>query len=308
MGLFISRKFSPLGYYDFDKYERKSQFGGYRYAVIRIKAVDFLERNDIRGNFSMISTPGAYLWWDGVSPDQGLLSMAGPKFTEENSSRDTGRYGKKDDGALFAEAISKHHITGPLLKFSIASTFPEKSCKYFYTNPGWAVVYFDYDAVIFLRARAEPKYIDQFAIDLTQWQPIQTGHLQSLGQSTNRPFPNYFRAFSLESLDLDEQALAESAGGRQKIAPGYSEIHALMGKTYSKRKQYDEDLCALSGWQRSARHDNRRRGIILLYAILIWAKYEGRSKQYLRIIESFGRRTPKGYFLLAKTLREGPTI
>ena len=284
------------GYYDLDKYERKSEFGGVSLRSYPDKAVDFLERNDIRGNFFNDFNSGAYLVGR-VFPNikvfiDGRTEVYGGKFFAQYR-----KMWEEGDSALFEEAIKKYNLTGALLN-SARQHIPEKVLKYFYENKGWAVVYFDYDAVIFLRRVPEnQEYIDQFAVDLTQWQPIKLDMFK-LGTSPVSPFSNYFRAFTLESLDLDEQALAETQEA-VKIAPGYGEIHELMGKIYAKRKQYEEAFVHFRVAALGAPNDNRtRHNFALCYFDL--GKYEGAIKQYLRIIELWPT-DPKGYFLLAKT-------
>ena len=284
------------GYYDLDKYERKSEFGGVSLRSYPDKAVDFLVRNDIHGNFFNDFNSGAY-----------LVGRVFPKIkvfidgrTEVYGGKFFARYQKlweEGDSALFEETIKKYNITGALLN-SVRQHIPKKVLKYFYGNKDWVVVYFDYDAVIFLRRVPEnQKYIDQFAIDLTQWQPIKLD-IFKLGTSPISPFPNYFRAFTLESLDLDDQALAE-AQEAVRIAPGYSDIHELMGKIYSKRKQYDEAFMHFRAAALGLPSDKQaRHNLALCYFDM--GKYEGATKQYLRIIELWPT-DPKGYFLLAKT-------
>lgn len=284
------------GYYDLDKYERKSEFGGVSLRSYPDKAVDFLARNDIRGNFFNDFNSGAYLVGR-VFPNikvfiDGRTEVYGGKFF--------GQYRKlweEGDSAFFEEAINKYHLTGALLN-SVRQHIPEKVLKYFYANKDWAVVYFDYDAVIFLRRVPEnQKYIDQFAIDLTKWQPVKLDIFR-LGTSPVSPFPNYFRAFTLEALDLDDQSLAE-AREALRIAPGYGEVHGLMGKIYSKRKQFEEAFMHFRVAALGAPNDKRtRHNLALCYFDM--GKYEGALKQYLRIIELWPT-DPKGYFLLAKT-------
>ena len=284
------------GYYDLDKYERKSEFGGVSLRSYPAKAVDFLVRNDIRGNFFNDFNSGAYLVGR-VFPKikvfiDGRTEVYGGKFFEQYR-----KLWEEGDSALFEEAIDKYHITGALLN-SVRQHIPSKVLKYFYANKDWAVVYFDYDAVIFLRRVPEnQEYIDQLAIDLRKWQPIKLD-LYKIGSSPVSPFPNYFRAFTLESIDLDEPALAE-AQEALKITPGYGEIHELMGKIYSKRKQYEEAFVHFRVAALGAPSDRRvRYNFALSYFDM--GRYEGAIKQYLRIIELWPT-DPKGYFLLAKT-------
>lgn len=292
----FAETFALQGYYDFDKYERKSEFGGVSLRSYPDKAVDFLERNDIRGNFFNDFNSGAYLVGR-VFPKikvfiDGRTEVYGGKFFAQYL-----KLWEEGDSALFAEVIDKYHITGALLN-SVRQHIPKKVLKYFYTNPDWAVVYFDYDAVIFLRRVPEnQKYIEQFAVDLTQWQPIKLD-IFKIGTSPVSPFPNYFRAFSLESIDLDDQALAEVQEA-VKIAPGEGEIHELMAKIYGKRKQYDEAFMHFRVAALGSPNDPQaRHNFALCYFDL--GKYEGAIRQYLRIIELWPT-DPKGYFLLAKT-------
>ena len=288
--------YASQGYYDLDKYERKSEFGGVSLRSYPEKAVDFLVRNDIRGNFFNDFNSGAYLVGR-VFPKIKVFIDGRTEVYGGNFFRQYQKLWEGGDSALFEEVINKYHITGALLN-SVRQHIPKKVLKYFYANKDWVVVYFDYDAVIFLRRVPEnQKYIDQFAVDLTRWQPIKLDIFR-LGTSPVSPFPNYSRAFTLESLDLDDQALAETQEA-VKIAPGYREIHELMGKVYAKRKQYEQAFVHFRVAALGAPNDPQaRHNFALCYFDM--GKYEGAIKQYLRIIELWPK-DPKGYFLLAKT-------
>jgi hypothetical protein len=51
----------PVGYYDFDKFERKMEYGGVSLRNYPYKAADFLVANKIKGNFFNDFNSGAYL-------------------------------------------------------------------------------------------------------------------------------------------------------------------------------------------------------------------------------------------------------
>ncbi len=284
------------GYYDFDKYERKSEFGGISQRNYPNKALDFLVAHRIRGNFFNDFNSGAYLIGRAF-PDikvfiDGRTEVYGAQFFEQYL-----KLWDEGDAPLLESIIQKYNITGALLN-SIRSPIPAKTLQYFYTHKDWVVVYFDYDAVVLLRRVPENQtYIDRFAIDLTLWQP-RVLDLRKIGSSPVSPFPNYFRAFTLESLGLDEPALAE-AKEAVKIAPGYGKIYDLMGKIYAKRKNYEEAFVHFRIATLESPQDKKvRHNFALCYFDL--KDYKGAIKQYQKIIETWPT-DPQAYFLLAKT-------
>jgi len=227
----------PRGYYDLDKYERKSEYGGISLLRFPIQAVDFLVEHKIQGNFFNDFNSGAYLVGR-CFPDikvfiDGRTEVYGGKFFDQYA-----KMWEHGDPDLLDEAVEKYKLTGALLN-SVRSHIPVPVLKYFYNKKDWRVVYFDYDAVIFLKDVPENRdHIARLAMDLTQWEP-QSLDRKRIGSENVLPYFNYYRAYALDSLGLEEQALAE-AQEALKVAPSYPEVNNLIGKIYASRKEYEK--------------------------------------------------------------------
>ena len=283
------------GYYDFDKYERKSEFGGISKRGTPSKAVDFLVQNNIQGNFFNDFNSGAYLVGHAFPSIRvfidGRTEVYGGKFFEQYQ-----KIWEQGDTELFEQMVKKHNITGAFLN-SVNQHIPERILNYLYAHKDWKPVYFDHDGVVFLRNVPQNKIpIDRWAIDLSKWQPLKLDLLK-IGSSPVNPYQPYYRAFTLEALGLHEPALAEAMEAI-KIAPGYTDVYDLIGKIYTERKEYEK---AFEHFRVAAigepRNQKVRHNLALCYFDM--GAYEGAIKQYLRIIEMWPNE-PKAYFLLAK--------
>ncbi len=282
-------------YFDFDTFERKSEFWGVSLRTYPNKAADFLIDHQAQGNFFNDFNSGAY-----------LLGRCFPRIKvfidgrTEVYGADFFRMYKKmwaeGDKEFLDKAIEQYHITGALLN-SIQSEIPGNVLKYFFKKEGWAMVYFDYDAVIFLKDIPQNrKIIERFRIDLSQWKPPKMD-LKRLGARNVTPFPQTSRAYTLEVLGFDEAALIE-AQEALKMSPAYLEPYKIMGKIFGKRKEYEKAFenfriaTMLSPFNREVRYN-----LALAYSDL--GDWEGAVKQYKRIIQ-FEPNNPKGYFHLSK--------
>jgi tetratricopeptide (TPR) repeat protein len=283
------------GYYDFDRYERKSEYGGVSKRSYPDKAVDFLVQNNIQGNFFNDFNSGAYLVGRAFPRIRvfidGRTEVYGGKFFEKYR-----KIWEDGDVGLFEEMVKKHNISGAFLN-SVNQHIPDKILNYLYAHKDWKPVYFNYDGLVFLRDVPQNKaFIERWAIDLSHWQPIKLDLLK-IGSSPVQPYQFYFRAFTLESLGLHEPALAEAMEAI-KIAPGYAEVCDLIGKIYTERKEYEKAFehfrIAAIG---QSNNPKVRHNLALCYFDM--GAYEGAIKQYLRIIEMWPGQ-PKAYFLLAK--------
>jgi tetratricopeptide (TPR) repeat protein len=93
--------------------------------------------------------------------------------------------------------------------------------------------------VIFLKDIAQNReIIDQFAIDLSSWS-AQEVDLLKMGPVQITPYRNYFRADTLNSLELYEPAMSELKEAL-KISPNYGAAYHLYGQIYMKLGRYDE--------------------------------------------------------------------
>ncbi len=284
------------GYYDFDKYERKSEFGGVSQQGYPDKAVDFLMENKIHGNFFNDFNAGAYLVGH-VFPDikvfiDGRTEVYGGNFFEVYR-----KIWEEGDSGLFESMVQKYNLTGALLS-SAAQHIPSKILNYLYKHPDWRLVYLDYDAVIFLRDTPENRpVIDRSLIDFTQWSPASLD-LVKVGSSPIVPYRSYYRAFTLESLGLEDLALAEALDAL-KASPGYPNAHDLAGKIYAKRKEFGRAFehfrLAVIG---DPQNSKIRHNLALCYFDL--GEYKGAINQY-QMIAAVRPDDPKAHFLLSKT-------
>jgi tetratricopeptide (TPR) repeat protein len=225
------------GYYDFDKYERKSEYLGVGQRLFPDKAVDFLVRNNIRGNFFNDYNSGAYLIGR-VYPQirvymDGRTELRGGKFFKYYYTI----WGEGNEKA-FDQAVRRYNLTGVFVNTSI-NPAPSKLLKMIYAKKEWRMVYFDYDAVIFLKDIPENAgIIAKFAVDLSQSKPQELDLLRS-GTAKFVPYRYLNRAQTLGALGFDEQAAAE-ADAALRAVPAYDLAFKIKGDYYSKIKDHEK--------------------------------------------------------------------
>lgn len=227
-------EFSSRGYYDFDRYERKNELGGISLRNYPLKAVDFLAQNKISGNFFNDFNSGAYLIGR-VFPRikvfiDGRTEVYGAEFFRTYSKIWRG------DKELFEEAVQKYQLSGAFLN-SVYVPAPAELIAYLYGHKEWVLVYFDYDAAIFLRNIPQNKeWIEKYAVDFSQWQPPPTD-LMKLGLQKATPYRHVNRAYALFNMKLYDKALQEAEEGL-KIEPYNPRLYMLLGKISLERKDY----------------------------------------------------------------------
>jgi len=224
-------------YYDFNNYKPKSEFGGISQRNFPVRAVDFLVENNIKGNFFNDFNSGAYLIGRGFPNIRvfidGRTELYGGDFFQEYRE-----IWEKGNAEVFEEKASRFQITGAFLN-SVRQKIPKETLKYFYEHEDWIPVYFDYDAVIFLKnIPAHQLIIEEYKVDLAHWKPKRFDYLK-YGSTRAQAFEHNYRAYSLESLDLDEAALLE-AEEAVKISPHYADPYHIMGKIYAKQEKYEQ--------------------------------------------------------------------
>ncbi len=223
------------GYYDFDKFERKSEYGGISLRNFPQKAVDFLVVNRVSGNFFNDFNSGAYLVGR-VSPRikvfiDGRTELYGPDFFEKYQKIWMG------DSKAFDDAVEEYHLTGFFLN-SVRVSAPIDTIKHLYARQDWVLVYFDYDAAIFLRDIPENKeWIDRFRIDLSKWQAPKMD-LMRLGVTSVTPYQHMSRGQTLFNLNFFDQA-KEEAQEVLRIEPTNVKAYKLLGKINLEKKEYE---------------------------------------------------------------------
>lgn len=283
------------GYFDFDKYERKSEFGGITQRNYPDKAVNFLVQNKIKGNFFNDFNSGAYMVGH-CYPNikvfiDGRTEVYGPAFFKYYQ-----RVWEQDNVEEFANALENYKITGALMN-SVHQPVPRGVLTYLYKNPAWVPVYFNYDAVIFLKDVPENKaYIEKFRLDLGTPR-VEDFDLLRLGARNVTPYQHINRAYTLETLGLDDAALREIEEVL-KIAPNYREAYKVLGKIYAKRKDYRRAFENFRIATMFAPDDHSSRmNLALAYYDL--GEYKYAIEQYQRMIERWPSN-PKAYFFLAR--------
>lgn len=283
-------------YYDFDKYELKSELKGISLRSYPVKAADFLLEHNVQGDFFNDFNSGAYLLGRcfpniKVFIDGRTEFYGGEFFKQYQEILDKGNM------QLFEAMVSRYKITGVFLN-SVRQHIPQDILKYLYAHKEWRLIYFDYDAVIFLRVSPEnAALIEKFAIDLNQWQPKKLD-IYRLGPANVIPFQHYYRAYTLDTLEFYDQALAELEEAL-KINPSYAQAHELIGKIYAGRKDFQKAfehfrLAALNSF------DDKEVRFNLALSYFDLTQYEGAVKQYESITQLWPQ-DPKGFFFLAKS-------
>ncbi len=283
------------GYFDFEKYERKSEFGGVSQRQFPIKATQFLVKNKVRGNFYNDFNSGAYLvgfCYPNIKVFiDGRTEVYGPAFFQYY--RDIQESG---DVEKFKAALKRFQITGVFLN-TVQNPAPESTLNYLYKSPDWTLVYLDYDGLIFLKnTPLNRDVIVHERLDLPTWKP-RVLDIYRLGAKQVTPYESLNRAYTLSSLGFDEQAALEARAAIE-VNPSYAGPYKILGKIAGKKKDYQ------------AAYDNFRIATVLsstdqiarmnmALALSDLKKYEEAAIQYRKIIEMWPT-SAKAYFRLAK--------
>ncbi len=289
-------KISYNGYFDYENYQRKSEFGGVTLRSYPHRAVAFLVKNKIKGNIFNDFNSGAYLVGH-CYPDlkvfiDGRTEVYGPEFFKYYQS-----IWEKNAPEEFQAMLDKYHITVALLN-SVNQAIPKHTLKVLNESDDWAPVYFDYDAVIFLKKTPENlPVIERNRIDFAHWKPIKMD-LYRLGAFKVSPYRNINRANTLMDLGDYGPAIGELVEAR-KINPEYAPIYEMMGLIYTKDDNYEK---AFENFRIAA---VLSKGRLKTRINLAKAYYD--LNQYNYAVNQFDRITrrwpdnARAYFLLART-------
>lgn len=291
---------STNGYFDFDTYSRKSEYFGVSKRSYPYKAVNFLVREKIKGNFFNDFNSGAYMLGR-TSPNirvfiDGRTEVYGAKFFETYQ-----RIWKDGNAKIFADFERKDNITGAFLN-NARQDIPPKSLQMFHSFKNWSIVYLDDDGVIFLKQTpANKPIIDRFSVNIDQWKPRPMDLLR-LGTKRVDPFPFTCRAYILEILGADEGAIQE-AKEALRVGPDFSPAYNILGKIYSKRKDYRKafENYRLAGLYAPG-DQQARLGLAQSYENL--KDYNDAISQYQRVLDN-SPKDIQGYFGMARTYAEG---
>ncbi|MBF0385850.1 MAG: tetratricopeptide repeat protein [Candidatus Omnitrophica bacterium] len=229
-------KQSLKGYFDFDSFERKSEYEGVSIRNYPFKAVDFIKKNNIEGNFLNDFNSGAYMLGR-LSPKvkvfiDGRTEVYGAEFF-----RDYRRLWKGNE-ELISRAINLYNITGAYLS-SVFTGIPKGLLRYFMERKDWKAVYFDYDGVIFLKeTQMNMKVIENNLIDFSLWKTLPA-ELGKIGTKRISPYRSNNRAETILNAGFPDKAV-EEAQESLKISPDDFMAYKIIGKAFLAKGDYNK--------------------------------------------------------------------
>ncbi|MGE0268346.1 MAG: tetratricopeptide repeat protein [Candidatus Omnitrophota bacterium] len=282
----VGLQLTTRGYFNFDTLERKSEFGGVSLKNYPYKAADFLVNNKIKGNFFNDFNSGAYLLGR-THPHikvfiDGRTEVYGPEYFKN--------YMKvwRGDKELMEEYVEKYKITGAFLN-SIQKPAPAKLIRQLYQDSRWVLVYFDFDAAIFLRDIPENKlWIEQFALDLSNYVTPKID-IAAVAAKKITPYEHTQRALALYDMELFDQAGRE-AQEAYRIAPDDPTALKILGKLATLDGDYSKALMYLRNALLLDLTDNEIRyylGVSLFHL----GRLDEAEKQCQRVLEKNPRNT-----------------
>lgn len=285
---------SLRGYYDFDKYERKSEFQGVSLRNFPYRAVDFLVDNNIKGKFFNDFNSGAYLigrtYPNIKNYIDGRTEVYGAEFF--NHYREIW----EGDSQKFDEDAEKYQLTGAFLNYVYTPAY-KGLISHLYTSKDWKLVYFDYDAAIFLKDVPEHReMIKRHKINLANWQttPID---LVRLGATKVTPYRFVNRARALLNLGFPKKAQTE-ANEALRITPAYAEPYHILADVNLEKKEYTE------AFENLRKAKNLIPGNMIVRYKLGLSMFhldslENAEKQCLKILDVYPKNA-KAFYLLSR--------
>jgi tetratricopeptide (TPR) repeat protein len=288
---------SSNGYYDFDRYERKSEFLGISQRSYPNKAADFLVENKVRGNMFNEFNSGAYLVGR-CFPNikvyiDGRTEVYGPEFFKHHL-----RIVHEHDLEVLEKDLERYEISIAMLNASVAEV-PEKILKYFYEHEDWVLVYLGFDGTVFLKKIPDHlDVIEKHQIDPAMWVTVPLDEYR-LGSSKVVPYHFLHRAYALHSLGYSQQALKECEAALT-VYPSYPEVFALQGRIYEKFKDFEQ---AFHNYRLAVSYDSENRvsrtSMGKMYEEL---NYFDAALNQFRNVRARYPNHPGAYFLMARTL------
>ncbi|MDP8265414.1 MAG: tetratricopeptide repeat protein [Candidatus Aceula meridiana] len=287
---------SRSAYYDFDKYEMKSSWGGVSLRRYPEKAADFILKSGISGNLFNDFNSGAYLIGRCFPQVKvfidGRTELYGPEFFKIYK-----KVWESGSDELREEALEKYKITAAFLN-STDKKISKSLLTFFYENEQWIPVYLNYDGMIFLKDISKnQEIIKEHRLDRKGYR-FKNIDLNRIGPRKVPPFKQIKRAYTLQSLDLKEEALGQVEEGLL-ISPGHSDFYYLLGRFYFEDKSYEEAFENFRIATMITPSDSEFR----FYLALSYAEindYENAIKQFESLIKN-GVKKAKVFAALANT-------
>lgn len=277
----LSVSLANNGYFDFDTYERKGEFEGVSKRNFPYKAVDFLVKNQVKGNFFNDFNSGSYL----IGRTYPNIKVFIDGRTEVYGSDFFKQYQliwKEGNKKVFDQFAAKYNITGAFLN-SFNQDIPAKCIRMFYRLKGWRIIYFDDDALILVKDIPQhAALIKKFAVDLKQYQS-KPMDLQKIATKRIAPFPFINRAHTLYEVGLKQQAMAE-ARNALRVAVDYAPAYEMIGRIYLDEKNYTKAFTHLRSASMLSPASGESR-YLLAQSYEGLKDFDGAMKQYQRLVE-----------------------
>lgn len=229
-------KYIESANFNFNTYELKSSMWGISELRYPKKAVDFLINHKLPKHIFNDFNSGAYIIGR-AAPQRlvfidGRTELYGPAFFNNYVALCEG---KKD---VLEKTLADYNIKGAFLTNG-DNRLQISLLKYFFKNPQWEVVYFDENAIIFLRnCKETSELIKEFRVDLNNWMPPEPEFLK-LGIAFRYPWPYVERGRILDILGC-HRACAKEAEIALKIMPNNALALKYMSNYYFKEKDYEK--------------------------------------------------------------------
>ncbi len=291
-------KYVESANYNFKTYELKSAMWGISELRYPQKAVEFLLKNNLPQNMLNDFNSGAYIIGQ-TAPERlvfidGRTELYGPAFFNNYVALCEGR---KD---ILEKTLADYNIKSVFLTNG-DNKLHTALLKYFFKNSDWEVVYFDENAIIFLKnIRENLKLIKEFRIDLNNWTPQEPDFLK-LGVAFRYPWPYIERARILDLLDCHKSS-AKEAEIALKIMPNNAKALNFMSNYYFKQNDYKK---AYEYARNSLIYDpgdiTLRTKLALIYHKL------GDDEKAFKLIDSIIKNSPQfahGYFIKAEITKD----
>jgi hypothetical protein len=224
----------------------------------------------------------------------GRTEFYGPKFFHDYVDIGDGK------ASRIAEAVERYGLGGFFLTNS-TTDLHTGLLKYLFNDPGWGLVYFDDDAVIFLKKTPENQaLLEQYQIDLKNWSP-RVPDFQKLGIAFRFPAPFIKRAQLLDSLGC-YVAAAREARLALEIQTNNAEALKILSNYYYETGDYEQAFKFARNSLLYVPGDIFMRSrLALIYHAL------GEDEKALKVIDAVIKKSPKypgGYYAKAKIIRD----
>ncbi len=204
--------------------------GGFSSSAFPQAAVDFCVANHIRGNMFNDLSSGSYLIGR-LFPNVHVFIDGRVGFYAQDFFNTYDQIWYNGDRKTFDALTDKYQITSAFLN-NTQGRIPIRVLKMLGSHRAWTLVYFNTDAVIFLKNVSQNvPLITKYAIDLTQWSPPQADI------ETNNEPAFITRAYLLLSIGLIEPAQKE-VSSVLTFNPNSFDAHMLQGIISRSQKDH----------------------------------------------------------------------